>query len=96
MVSPRERYVESVFSARVRDLGGRSFKIPAGASSGIPDRLVLMPEGAVYLVELKADDGALSVAQKLWHQRAAALGTQVLVVTGTDEARAWLPPEQLL
>lgn len=85
-----ERAVEAVFAKRVRDLGGQSYKF-APVVAGNPDRIVLMPDGLVVLVELKAEGGALSPVQKLWHARAAALGTVVRVVTGAAEAREWTP-----
>lgn len=85
-----ESSVEAVFAQRVRDLGGLSFKF-APVHSGNPDRIVLLPGGVVCFVELKADDGALRPDQKLWHRRAAALGTDVYVLTGAEEARTWEP-----
>lgn len=86
----REAAVETAFAKRVRDLGGLSFKF-APLHAGNPDRLVLMPGGHMYLVELKADGGRLDPAQVLWHARAAALGIIVQVVTGSEEARTWEP-----
>lgn len=86
----RESAVEAVFARRVRELGGLSFKF-APVHAGNPDRLVLLPDGVVALVEIKADDGALRPDQLLWHRRAARLGTQVYVVTGAEEARSWEP-----
>lgn len=86
----RESSVESIFAQRVRDLGGLSFKF-APVVAGNPDRIVLLPGGVVRFVELKADDGALRPDQRLWHRRAADLGTVVHVVTGPTEARAWQP-----
>lgn len=86
----REAAVEQVFAKRVRDLGGLSFKF-APLNAGNPDRIVLMPGGAIYFVELKADTGALHPAQVLWHRRAQELGIHVHVVTGSDQARSWLP-----
>lgn len=87
-----EKTVEAIFARRVRELGGQSFKF-APVVAGNPDRIVLMPGGWVGFVELKADDGVLSPVQKLWHARAADLGTTVQVVVGAVEARSWTPPE---
>ena len=86
-----ERSVEAIFARRVRDLGGISYKF-APVCAGNPDRIVLMPGGAVFFVELKAPGGQLSPVQRLWHARAAELGTTVQVVTGAVEARSWCPP----
>lgn len=57
---------------------------------GMPDRLVLLPGGRIVLVELKAWNGELMDRQKLWHERAAALGTHVVVLTGRAEIDAWI------
>lgn len=85
-----ESAVEAVFAKRVRDLGGLSYKF-APLHKGNPDRVVLL-EGQVYFVEIKADGGRLDPAQVLWHQRAAERGIIVHVVTGSAEARRWVPP----
>lgn len=84
-----ESAVERVFNKRVRDLGGLSFKF-APLHAGNPDRIVIL-DGAVHLVELKADDGVLDPAQVLWHRRAAERGVYVYTVTGSAEARSWNP-----
>lgn len=86
-----ERSVEAIFARRVRDLGGISYKF-APVVAGNPDRIVLMPGGWVGFVELKAPGGQLSPVQRLWHAKAAELGTNVDVVTGAVEARSWTPP----
>lgn len=85
-----ERDVERIFARRVRDLGGLSFKL-VPFHVGNPDRLVLLPGGRMFLVELKAEGGSLDPAQVVWHRRAAEIGTRVHVVTGAEEARRWEP-----
>jgi hypothetical protein len=86
-----ESAVEAVFAARVRELGGLSYKF-APIHKGNPDRVVIL-DGSVYFVEIKADGGKLDPAQVLWHRRAAERGVIVQVVTGSQEARAWDPRE---
>lgn len=85
-----ESAVEAVFARRVRDLGGLSYKF-APIAAGNPDRVVLMPGGAVIFVEVKSDGGTLDPPQVLWHRRAVERGTVVQIVTGAAEARAWTP-----
>lgn len=62
----------------------------APVMAGAPDRLVLLPGGRVYLVETKTERGSLRPIQRVWHDRAAALGTEVVVLHGAGQVRAWL------
>jgi hypothetical protein len=85
----RENDLEDFFRRRVRLLGGYTEKI-VGMSRGCPDRLVLLPGGRIYLVELKTETGSVEPLQKAWHQRASALGTKVYVVHGREGVIKWL------
>jgi hypothetical protein len=85
----RENDLEDFFRRRVRLLGGYTEKI-TGMSRGCPDRLVLLPGGRIYLVELKAETGSVEPLQVVWHQRAAAMGTKVAVVYGREGVIKWL------
>lgn len=85
----RESHLERQFNLGVRQAGGMSIKmVPTVA--GIPDRLVLLPGGRTVLVELKAENGALHEIQRVWHDRAAAIGHDVVVLRGRAEMQEWL------
>lgn len=85
----RESVLERSFNLGVRRLGGITIKL-VPLHAGLPDRLVLLPDGQATLVELKADGGILSPSQILWHSRSAAIGHPVTVLTGRAEIEAWL------
>jgi len=88
--SELESSLEAHFYRTVRlHLGGMVDKI-APTRKGIPDRLVLLPGGRMYLVELKTLQGRTSAAQDLYHERAAALGTTVHVLSGRAGIDAWV------
>lgn len=84
-----EKQLERWFTAQVRLRGGWTGKW-APVERGTPDRVVLMPGGRIFLVELKTLDGRLSRIQMAWHHRAAELGTDVVVLYGREGAQAWL------
>lgn len=85
-----ESELEQLFRRLVRTrLGGRLYKL-APTDVGMPDRLVLLPGGRVYLVELKTETGTVSPKQRLWHSQAAALGTKVTVLWGRAGIEAWV------
>jgi len=52
---------------RVKEIGGLCIKITSPGLIGMPDRLVLLPDGAAFFVELKATRGTLSPAQRRRH-----------------------------
>jgi hypothetical protein len=88
--SLREAQLEEIFRRRVRQvLRGVVSKL-APTTAGMPDRLVILPEGRLYLVELKTETGVLSPIQKEWHQRVKALGTPVYVLYGGEDIRQWV------
>lgn len=84
-----EAELEAFFHRRVRLVGGMSVKV-APTEAGVPDRLVLMPGGRMYLVELKTEKGSLAPIQKHWAARAAALGTRVVTLHGQEGVLRWL------
>lgn len=84
-----EASLEAYFYNQVRLRGGMVEKL-ISTRRGIPDRLVLLPGGQMFLVELKAWGGRTSALQEAWHARAAALGTRVVVLEGRDAIDAWL------
>ena len=88
----RESNVESKLHRGVLALGGIDYKL-APTTKGLPDRLVILPDNRIFLVELKAKGGRLSPAQLAIHAKLAKRGTHVIVLTGPDEVDAWLQKE---
>lgn len=84
-----EATLEDKFRLAVRRLGGRTHKMMP-ATKGMPDRLVLLPGGRIYLVELKTETGSVSPRQRLWHEQAAEVGTLVHVIYGQAGVADWV------
>ena len=89
-MSQLETDLEYLFAKRVRMAGGMSFKLVAAGRAGLPDRLVVLPVGRIYLVELKTDSGERSDIQVLLHERLAALGVHVHLVAGRAGVVRWV------
>ena len=85
----RESTIEAYLRHSVIRLGGTAPKL-APTVAGLPDRLVLLPGGRMYLVELKSPTGVLRPAQRVWHARAAELGTQVHVLRSKQDVDSFL------
>ena len=84
-----ESALERHFRDSVRKLGGTAIKLLPSVK-GLPDRLVVMPGGRVYFVELKAKTGVVSAIQKLWHDRLRGLGCNVAVLYDKDDVALWI------
>lgn len=81
----RERDVERKLADRTGELGGIAYKFTSPGSDGVPDRLILLPYGILYFVELKTDIGQLSPIQKAQQDRIRNLGFRVETVYGETD-----------
>ena len=82
-----ESDIENYLAAKVKEAGGVYLKIPAVYMSGIPDRLVLLPQGRMCFVELKRPiGGRRAELQKYWNKKLTGLGYRAEFVHTKEEA----------
>ena len=75
-----EKANERLLNAEVKKLGGWAVKVPAAFISGLPDRLVLLPGGHLYFVEMKSEGKKPSPIQKVVHKKLKRLGFEVWII----------------
>ena len=80
-----EREIERRLGARLRKAGCMFLKFVSPGNVGVPDRIVITPDGRLYFVELKTDDGRLSKMQTVMHAQLRAHGQAVKVLHGMRE-----------
>lgn len=85
----RESHLEHQFAMMVRARGGLAIKL-APTIAGIPDRLVLWPNGKSNMVELKTSSGKLRAIQVYRHAQLLVLGHTVVVLRGEADIVDWL------
>jgi hypothetical protein len=88
----KEKPVELRLIKQVKAAEGMCLKIMG--MGGWPDRLVLLPQHRLALVETKAPKGKLRPLQEVFRRRAAALGIPVAVLYTSEQVDAWVA-EQL-
>jgi hypothetical protein len=76
----REKAIEAHLQKRVKELGGRAYKFESPGNAGVPDRIVLLPGGKVFFIEMKAPGKKSTVLQQKQQTRIKNLGNQVLVI----------------
>lgn len=54
-------------------------------NTGVPDRIVILPSGDIFFVELKTDTGRLSGPQDYWQFRLKDLNCVAVVLYGFDQ-----------
>ena len=85
-----EKDVEAYLLGAVRSLGGRAYKFTSPAHRGVSDRIVVLPGGAVWFVEVKTDTGRLSPLQEIFRREINRLGGNYVCVYGKGDVDQWM------
>ncbi|KAF1126900.1 VRR-NUC domain-containing protein [Streptococcus agalactiae] len=80
----REKYVEQALVKSVKARGGICPKWVSPSFSGVPDRLVFLPNGKFGLVEVKAPGGKPRLLQVSRHRLFERLGFKVHVLDSVE------------
>ena len=85
-----EKDVEAYFVAAVKARGGKAYKFVSPANRGVADRLVLLPGGRVWFIELKTETGKLSALQEVFRREVMQLGGNYACLYGRGDVDLWL------
>lgn len=83
----REKYIEQALVREVKRNGGLCLKFTSPGFSGVPDRIVLLPEGRITFVEVKAPGKKPRNVQLYVHELLRALGFRVLVLDSIEQIK---------
>lgn len=76
----REKEIEKKLTLEAKKRGGLAVKFVSPGFDGMPDRIVLMPEGKMAFVEVKASGKRPRPLQMARHKLLRALGFLVFVL----------------
>lgn len=76
----REKVIERHLAVPVKKLGGMAVKFVSPGLAGVPDRIILLPDGKMAFVELKAPGRRLRALQEKRKKQLEALGFSVYVI----------------
>ena len=85
-----ERDIERYLVRRAIEHGGKAYKFVSPGHVGVADRIVLLPGGVVWFVELKTATGRLSPWQKLFAAEMRRMGMNYIVIRSKEEVDAYL------
>lgn len=81
----RESQIENALVKAVAVAGGECRKVQWIGRRGAPDRLVLLPNGVIWWVELKAPSKKPEPHQEREHKRMRAMGQTVVVIDSLEQ-----------
>ena len=85
-----EKQIEAHLVKRVKTLGGVAYKFTSPAHRGVADRVVCLPDGSTWFVELKTESGRLSALQKVFADEMARLNQKYVCLWSKQEIDQWI------
>lgn len=86
----KESQIEARLVRMVRDRGGLCYKFVSPANPGVPDRIVITPDGRTLYVELKTELGSLQRIQEWQIAEMRKRGADVRVLKGLAEVKRFV------
>lgn len=80
----REKEIEQYLVKKVKEIGGKAFKFVSPGNAGVPDRMVCLPGGRIFFVELKAPGCKTTALQDLQIKKLYDLGFNVMVTDNKE------------
>ena len=93
VVFMREKSIEAKLVDAAKAAGGVCWKFTSPGTSGVPDRIVLLPSGRIAFVEGKASGEKLRPLQRLRIRTLRRLGFKALVQDSPDQIGGLLDAE---
>ena len=81
-----EREIEACLIRHAEKAGGKAYKFTSPGCAGVPDRLVALPGGIVFFVELKAPGEKPRPLQEKRGKEITELGVPVFWIDSKEEA----------
>lgn len=85
-----EQQIEQKLRIAVKAKGGLALKFVSPGTAGVPDRIVMIPGGRLYFVELKAPGKHLSPKQVKMVEVLERLGHKVRVIDSTQQVKEFM------
>lgn len=86
----KESQIEKYLVRKVREKGGLCYKFTSPGNPGVPDRIVITPDGRTIYVELKTDIGRLANIQKWQRSEMEKRRVDVRVLYGMNAVKEFL------
>ena len=86
----RESEIERHLVWHVARMGGVAYKFKSVNHRGVSDRIVCLPDGQTWFVELKTKGGRLAPLQRLFAQEMERMGQRYACLWTKDDVDGWV------
>jgi hypothetical protein len=84
-----EKDIENLLVWHVERIGGKAYKFCSPSNRGVSDRIVCLPDGTTWFIELKKKGGRLSVQQQLFAGDMLLLNQKYACLWNAEEVEKW-------
>ena len=85
-----EKQIERYLVDRVKAIGGKAYKFTSPAHKGVADRIVCLPNGQTWFVEVKTEGGRLSPLQKVFASDMALMRQNYACLWTKEQIDGWI------
>jgi hypothetical protein len=85
-----EKEIEKYLVWHVETAGGMAYKFASPSQRGVADRVVCMPDGQTWFIELKRPQGRLSELQQLFAKEMKVLNQKYACLWSKEMVDAWI------
>ena len=80
-----EKQIEAYLVKHIKALGGMAYKFTSPAHRGVADRIVCLPNGQTWFVELKTEGGRLSPLQMVFASDMARMNQKYVCLWNKEQ-----------
>ena len=80
-----EKQVERYLVKKVDAIGGKAYKFTSPGRGGVADRIVCLPDGSTWFVELKTAGGKMSALQLIFAEDMLRLKQHYIVLWSKED-----------
>jgi hypothetical protein len=84
-----EKDIEKYLIKVVKEMDGKSYKFTSPACRGVADRIVCLPSGSTWFIELKTAGGKLSALQKVFASDMSKLNQKYACLWSKEDINNW-------
>ena len=90
MIEGNEKFLEKKLREEIKKIGGLAIKFTSPYFTGMPDRMVLMPNGNLWFVEVKSTGKKLRGIQQAQAKRLQELGFKTRVIDSDESLGSFM------